>query len=125
MEQAAAELRKSLERAQNRTSRNPRAPILPQHFTDLIKAARFLEASLQTLCDAHPGDTRRVLVELIHERSGLPGWDNWVSLLREQLTSDNGLVPGHPEDDFDAGDNGYAASEAQQGKKGDGTNGRL
>jgi hypothetical protein len=85
--QAAAELRKALERAQKRTERKTAAPILPQHFTDIIKAARFLETSLQTLVDAHPGDGEEIIRALIRERTECPGWDTWTALVREQLAN--------------------------------------
>jgi len=85
LEQAAGELRKSLERAQQRTTRKPATPIIPSHFTDIIKAMRFVEASLQTLCDAHDGDSRNELTELIGERAGLSGWEAWSALVEEQL----------------------------------------
>jgi hypothetical protein len=76
--QAAAELRKALERAQQRTSRKAAPPILPEHFADIIKAGRFIEASLQTLCEAHPGDSEDVLHELATERSSASGWEAWT-----------------------------------------------
>lgn len=85
LEQAAAELRKSLERARQRTARRACPPILPEHFSDIIKAMRFVEQSLQTLCDAHPGDTETMLSELIGERSDFTGWEGWTALVREQL----------------------------------------
>ena len=87
LEQAAAELMKALERAQQRTQRRAVPPILPQHFNDIIKAMRFVLSSLETLCDAHPGDPPNVLADLIQERSDLFGWENWTALLREQLTA--------------------------------------
>ena len=85
LEQAAAEMRKALERAKKRAERQPSPPILPQHYTDIIKAARFVESSLKTLYSAHPGDSRSVLFDLISERSSFAGWESWSSLLREQL----------------------------------------
>lgn len=85
LEQAASELRKALERAQSRTMRKPAGAILPGHFTDMIKAMRFVEYSLQTLCDAHPGDAHSVLLDLVNERSSFSGWETWTSLLKEQL----------------------------------------
>jgi len=87
LEQAAAELRKALERAQQRTVRKPVSPILPSHYVDIIKAMHFVEHSLQTLCDAHPGDTRNHLIDMINERSGFSGWEHWTSLLSEQLAA--------------------------------------
>lgn len=87
LEQAASELRKALERAQSRTTRKAVGPILPGHFTDILKAMRFVEYSLQTLCDAHPGDAHHVLADLANERSSLSGWEAWTSLLKEQLES--------------------------------------
>jgi len=85
LEQASAELLKALERARQRTIRKPVGPILPQHFDDIIRAMRFVGNSLETLCDAHPGDSPQVLMDLIQERSGLSGWENWVALVQEQL----------------------------------------
>lgn len=76
--QAAVELRKALERAQQRTSRQPKPPILPEHFTDIIKAERFIEASLQTLCEVHPGDSEEELKGLAGERASSSGWEAWT-----------------------------------------------
>jgi hypothetical protein len=76
--QAATELRKALERSQQRTSRRPTPPILPDHFTDVIKAARFIEASMQTLSEVHPGDSHQELKELVAERSSCSGWEAWT-----------------------------------------------
>jgi hypothetical protein len=85
LEQAAAELRKALERARERARRRPVAPIMSEHFNDLIKAIRFAEVSLQTLCDAHPGDSPETLQEMVQERSELSGWASWANLLEEQV----------------------------------------
>ena len=85
LEQAASEIRKALERAMQRCTRKPTAPIMPEHFTDIIKAMRFVENSLQTICDAHHGDAPAVLKELINERSQFSGWEAWTTLLHEQL----------------------------------------
>ena len=87
LEQAASELRKAVERAQQRAKRRPVPPIMPEHFTDLLKAMRFVEQSLETLCDAHPGDSPNILLEMIQERHELAGWETWTSLLEEQLVS--------------------------------------
>lgn len=97
LEQAASELLKALDRARQRTIRKPVAPILPQHFNDIIKAMRFVLGSLETLCDAHPGDSPQVLMDLIQERSGFSGWESWVALVQEQLSSER-PIPGasHP-----------------------------
>lgn len=85
LEQAAAELRKALERALRRTKRKRTGPVLPSHFNDIIKAMRFVEASLQTLGDAHEGDSEVEMNQLLHERSNFSGWEAWVTLLRQQL----------------------------------------
>ena len=85
LEQAASELRKALERAQQRCERKPLAPIMPLHFNDLIKAIRFVESSLQTLCSSHPGDSLGELSDLIRERSQFSGWEAWISLVSEQV----------------------------------------
>lgn len=87
LEQAASELSKAIERAAQRTARKPVAPIMPQHFTDIMRAMGFIVSSLQTLCDAHPGDPPQVLQELISERAELRGWEAWCALVNEQLSS--------------------------------------
>jgi hypothetical protein len=83
--QASGELRKALERAQQRIERKSTPPLLPQHFTDLLRAMHFVESSLETLVDAHEGDSRGELIELIAERADFPGWENWISLVQQQL----------------------------------------
>ncbi len=93
LEQAAAELRKTLERAQKRTAGHPTPPILTQHYDDIIKAARFLERSLKTLYDAHPGDSREDMQDLINERSDFAGWRSWAALLQEQLSVEEQADP--------------------------------
>ncbi len=104
LEQAASELRKALERARQRTSRVPVAPILPAHFKDVIKAMLFVESSLQTLVDAHNGDEATDLEDLINERSSLTGWEAWTTLLHEQLAlNDNVLEPQEDEPDILSG----------------------
>ena len=85
LEQAAAELRKALERARQRTARRPVSRILPEHFNDVLRAIKFVEASLQTLCDVHPGDSESEMMELIRERSEFTGWESWTALLKEQF----------------------------------------
>jgi hypothetical protein len=96
LEQAASELRKALERAQQRTAKKPVPPLMSEHFTDLLKAIRFVESSLQTLCDAHPGDQPTTMLEMIHERRELAGWETWTSLLEEQLVSAPPIEPPMP-----------------------------
>lgn len=105
LEQAAAELRKALERAEHRTSRKTIPPIMREHFTDIIKAMMFVENSLQTLCDAHPGDSKASLLDLIHERSGFSGWDAWTNLLTEQIVSGNSPLESIEIDDLPSNSN--------------------
>ena len=93
LEQAAAELRKAIERARLRVERAQRGRILPSHFTDLIKAVTFLENSLQVLSDAHDGDAPEILQELIQERNNLRGWEGWTSIVQEQLEVDKVEAP--------------------------------
>ena len=92
LEQAAAELLKAVQRTQQRSTRKAIAPILPQHFSDIIKALQFVVSSLATLCDAHPGDTLEELGDLISERADLPGWSNWTNLVREQIAFSGEVV---------------------------------
>lgn len=89
LEQASSELRKALERARLRTERGTPSRILPSHFDDLLKAVKFIESSLQTLCDAHEGDTLEILNELVAERRGLRGWETWARIVTEQLASEH------------------------------------
>ena len=76
--QAVVEVRKAIERAQQRMSRRPVPPILPEHCNDIIKAARFMESSLQTLCEVHPGDSPEELGDIAAERSSCAGWEAWT-----------------------------------------------
>jgi len=78
LQQAAAELRKAIERAQQRISRQPVPPILPEHCSDIVKAARFIESSLQTLCEVHSGDSNEELEDIAAERSSSAGWEAWT-----------------------------------------------
>ena len=92
LEQVASELTKALIRAQNRTRRNPEPPIFAELFDDVIKAMRFVNSSLQTLCDAHKGDGTDQIEEIIQERSGFSGWENWTALLGEQLSDSESFL---------------------------------
>jgi hypothetical protein len=85
--QAAVELRKALERAQQRTGKQPVPPILPEHFADIIKAERFIEESLHTLCDAHPGDSDEELKSLVTERSSASGWEVWTKNVQAGIST--------------------------------------
>ena len=85
--QAAVELRKALERAQQRTSRQAIPPILSEHFTDIIKAERFIEESLQTLCEVHPGDSEGELQRLATERSSSSGWEAWTKSVQAGIST--------------------------------------
>jgi hypothetical protein len=84
--QAAVELRKALERAQQRTSRHATPPILAEHFTDIVKAQRFIEASLQTLCEVHPGDSEDELAGIAAERASSSGWESWTRNVQAGLS---------------------------------------
>ena len=102
LELVACEFRKALERIQLRSKRKTIGPILPEHFTDLLKAATFIEASLGTLCDAHPGDTKAAIEDMVSERASMRGWETWTNLLSEQLrtfekeTLDKEVTPAAP-----------------------------
>jgi hypothetical protein len=85
LELVSSEIRKALERLQVRSKRKTIGPILPDHFSDMLKAAKFIEASLGTLCDAHPGDSKATIEDLVSERQTMKGWESWTSLLSEQL----------------------------------------
>jgi len=99
LEQVASELRKALERTRKRTERSDKGRILPSHYEDILKAIRFVEASLETLCDAHEGDSPEDLVDLLAERSQLIGWEAWSSILREQILSDGDFTRPETEED--------------------------
>lgn len=75
---AAAEIRKALERAKQRLIRKPVGLILPDHFTNILKAATFIEDSLDMVCNAHPGDGPEDIAEVSREREGMVGWERWV-----------------------------------------------
>ena len=85
LEQVASELRKALERARERSRRRPASPILAEHFEGVLKAVRFVEDSLKTLSDAHPGDSVDALRELVRERVEFSGWEAWCRVLQQQM----------------------------------------
>lgn len=85
LELVVTELRKAVERIQLRTKRKSIGAILPDHFTDVLKALNFVESSLATLCDAHPGDSADTVQEMVQERATIRGWESWASLLSEQI----------------------------------------
>jgi len=85
LEQASSELKKALIRARSRLEKGATPPLLPSHMSEVIKAIDFVVNSLQTLCDAHPGDNEEELKKIVEERSPLSGWETWASLLEEQL----------------------------------------
>lgn len=87
LEQASAELKKAIIRARTRLERVASPPLLPSHFNDIIKAMDFANTSLQTLCDAHPGDSETDLSQLVQERASFSGWEIWSSLLDQQLSA--------------------------------------
>ncbi len=93
LEQAASELKKAIVRAQLRLEKKQVSPLMPSHFIDVIKAMDFVSRSLQTLCDAHPGDNDLDLSELVQERTGCSGWENWSTLLQEQLSTVKPISP--------------------------------
>lgn len=86
LEQAGAELLKSIMRAKHRTERNPVDPIEASHFDEVILAARFIVDSLKRLADAHPGDDKFALIDLMKERSKFSGWEAWSTLVKEQVS---------------------------------------
>ena len=59
---------------------------IPEHFADIIKAERFIEESLQTLCEVHPGDSEEVLHGLVDERSSSSGWEAWTRNVQAGLS---------------------------------------
>lgn len=83
--QAASLLKKALEKAQLRASRGGVRTISPDSIQGLIKAMKFVENGIQTLFEAHGGDSQGALFDLVQERADLPGWKSWASLLKEQL----------------------------------------
>jgi hypothetical protein len=76
--QAAVELRKALERAQQRTTRQAIPPILSEYFTDIIKVERYMEKSLQIFCEMLPGDSEGELQRVASERSFSSCWVAWT-----------------------------------------------
>lgn len=85
LEQAVSELRKALRRAQIRTSNSDSGPIRSEHFEEMMIAANYLQDSLSTLNEAHPGDDTAEMYEILAERSDAPGWESWSQLLRQRL----------------------------------------
>ncbi len=83
--QAAAELKRALERAEIRAVNCPTRNISGEHLADVLVAIDFVVESLDTLAKAHPGDESEDMTSLLKERQKAPGWENWVHLLRQRL----------------------------------------
>lgn len=83
--QVAVELLKAIERSKMRVKRKPIQNLNHEEFEASIEALQDVQASLQTLIDLHPGDSRDALADLISERAQMTGWDNWTRLLGEQI----------------------------------------
>ncbi len=85
LEQAATELRNALKRAEVRAENAPVGGITGEHFSQIQVALDYVVESLNTLCQAHPGDEDRTLISMLEERKNAPGWENWSRLLSQRL----------------------------------------
>lgn len=83
LEQVASELRYALKRARQRCVSSQASSIRGEHFDELIRAALFIECTLDRLIDSHEGDSESILLDLVHEREEFPGWENWANIVRE------------------------------------------
>lgn len=81
LEQAAVELRHALKRAFVRSTDTSEADIFPE----TLRAMDFVVDSLKLLLRNHPGDSSRVLGQLLKERQNAPGWESWCTLIRQRL----------------------------------------
>ena len=86
LEQAAAELKRALERAMLRAGENSVGGIRDEHFGEILVAMDYVVDSLTTLTHAHPGDLNEHMEELLKERENAPGWENWTRLLSQRMT---------------------------------------
>jgi len=85
LEQSASELRKALKRAEIRTENSPIGGIRKEHFSEILVALDYIVESLETLREAHPGDSQRTMLQILKERENSPGWENWARLLHQRL----------------------------------------
>ena len=54
-----------------------------------VLSLNFIESALSHIIEKIPPDSLGDLEDLIKEREGLVGWENWVMLLKESLSSMN------------------------------------
>lgn len=81
-------LRRALEHAERRNSPGYQRTVNQEQLHSALKAIRYLETVLQGMEEGHKGDTVGNLEDLARERSTLPGWKSWATILLEQLKSD-------------------------------------
>lgn len=87
LEQAAAELKKAIERAEIRAANTNSQIIRSEHFTEIAAALDYVVSALSMLSEAHPGDDLDTLAQMLHERKDTPGWETWSKLLSQKLLS--------------------------------------
>lgn len=85
LEQAALELKKAVKRAEIRAGDAPLGAIKKDHFSQLLVALEYIVESLETLSEAHEGDSEEIMGDLLSERESAPGWENWCRLLKQRL----------------------------------------
>ena len=90
LEQAAAELKKALKRAQIRTNDTlkEQSPYDQESLSDILLAIDYIVNNLANLTSLHPGDEPADLSNLLKERKNSPGWENWTRMLEQKLELD-------------------------------------
>jgi hypothetical protein len=87
LEQAARELFRAVRRARIRTGETD------SELGLVCSLMETLVCRLQTLREAHPGDTTAEILQIAHEREETSGWEQWAMLVTERLTA---LEPVEP-----------------------------
>jgi hypothetical protein len=82
---AALELRKAVKRAALRMARAENQNVNTEEVNELKLALDYTVELLTALSNAHPGDKKETIEEIIRERENAPGWENWVRLASERL----------------------------------------
>lgn len=88
LSQTCTLLRRSLEHAERRNIPAFQRTVKQDQLQSALKTIRYLETLLQSMEESHKGDSVGNLEDLARERSMLPGWKSWSSLLLEQLKAE-------------------------------------
>ena len=89
LELAAVELKRALERARMRESVD--GAVGGNRLEYLLQNMEAVILGLKAMVESHPGDSASDMEELLQERKMAPGWENWITLLKQRLDAEKEL----------------------------------